>query len=87
MGAENVPRVVDADVIADDTVRLTLDAAPPDHANLAYAWGHQNTSNECDHSANHGALRDRWQQPSKALDGMMLHRFALPGRVPLTRHE
>ena len=84
LGHEASPTVVEAEVISDTHVRLHLDAeVTSEGLSLAYAWGHEAREDVPDHAANHGALRDRWEQPSMALPGQTLKRYALSGRVPL----
>lgn len=86
LGAENPPKITKAEVMAGDRVALHLDTdAPATALTLAYAWGHHDPDNTADHTANHGALRDGWEQPSRSLPGQVLHRFALAGRVPIAR--
>lgn len=88
IGSGDVPGIKRAEVISDREVQLELEAeASTDGFSLAYAWGHRIAAEHTDQSANHGTLRDRWQQASRAVPGQILHRFALPGRVPLLRVE
>lgn len=66
---------------------LTLDADLPDGpAHLTYAWG-ATTPRGTSRFANSGAIRDAWSRPSVMQPGQTLHRFALAGRVPVTRDD
>lgn len=78
------PQIVKVEVISDNEIRLELDSEiVGSGGRLAYAWGHETSDPHGSHSANHGALRDRWSQPSIALPEQTLYRYALSGRVPL----
>ncbi|MEO0944250.1 MAG: hypothetical protein AAFY06_05330 [Pseudomonadota bacterium] len=81
---DGAPKIKSIEVTSDTEVTMnlasTIDATG---LQLAYAWGHRSDRTASDHAANHGALRDRWQRHSSAIEGHVLHRFALPARVPL----
>lgn len=83
-GVGSLPTITRAEVVADRTVRLELSSEPGANAvALSYAWGHRETREGF--AANHGGLRDAWEQESALQSGRMLYRFALSGRVPLLR--
>ncbi|MTI02785.1 hypothetical protein [Roseibium sp. RKSG952] len=86
--AQNLPAIIGAEVISDRHIRLVLEEEPDEsELSLAYAWGHVGSEDRENRTANHGALRDRWQADSRAVSGQTLHRYALSGRVPLLRKE
>lgn len=84
----DAPAITRVEVTSDTEVTLHLDAAVTQPGlSFTYAWGHKTDRSDGTHAANHGALRDRWEKQSTALDGHRLHRFALPARIPLhVRH-
>lgn len=85
-GAENAPRITH--VVQEDDRRfvLTLSAVPKGPATaVTYAWGAQTDTPRPGQSANQGAVREVWSLPSRLQPGATLHRYALSGKVALTR--
>ena len=78
------PSIKRVEVTSDNEIKMELDdAIVQSGQHLAYAWGHQSDRTDSTYAANHGAVRDRWQLQSTAIEGRTLHRYALPARVPL----
>ncbi|WP_371170585.1 hypothetical protein [Aliiroseovarius sp. 2305UL8-7] len=78
------PTILSAKVVSDRGIEIECDRAPAhDGSFLCYAWGHKAPESSKDCTANHGALRDKWQQNSIISEGRVLRRYALAGRVPL----
>ena len=85
-GDQELPEITGAEVISERFIRLHLAEVPEaTNLHLSYAWGHDEAEHQGEYTANHGAVRDRWQADSRAVPGQTLYRYALSGRVPLLR--
>lgn len=72
-------KITDIKVSGTD-VMIALEDPPTGPVTLSYAFG-QTVARQAPRVANHGALRDSWEKPSRLSEGVNLHRFALSGRV------
>ncbi|WP_299733514.1 hypothetical protein [uncultured Tateyamaria sp.] len=71
--------------VSGNEATLTLDGDLPDGPmHVTYAWGATAPTGE-NRFANTGAIRDAWTRPSVMQPGTPLHRYALSGRVAITR--